>query len=120
MLRIDVSEDEIAPDSPSTPPPRLRSVVVVPEGSRLATRPRLILPDARSPLAERNGRPVPPPSPGEHALESVLSRLGPPVPRREARFFVTNEEPAPDRRSRLCRETVDRRANRRGQRRKRE
>ena len=116
-----MSEDEIASDSPSPPAPRLRSVVVVPEGSRLATRPRLILPDARPPLVERNGRPVPPPSPsGEHALESVLIRLGPPVPQRKARFFVTNEEPAPDRRSRLRREAVNRRVNRRRQRRKRE
>ena len=57
VLRIDVSEDEIAPDSPSPPPPRLRGVVVVPKGSWLVTRPRLILLDARPPLAERNGRP---------------------------------------------------------------
>ena len=89
VLRIDVSEDEIASDSPSPPPPRLCNVVVVPEGSWLATHPRLILPDARPPLTERYGRSVPPPSPpGDYALELVLTRLGPPVPWRKARFFA--------------------------------
>ena len=121
-LRLDLSEEELELASPSPPTKRVRSVVVVPEGSRLATRPQLVLPKARPPLAERDGSPhLPPSPPHDRALDSVLSRLGPPVSPRKAGYYVTNDEPKPDRRSRLRRErTARKRAVKRRRREERE